>query len=110
MNKSANIKNGVYVSGSTSSWQAQWLAQSACGTKDVLKCVCCRLTFPSLSALSIHMKEAKHGPPLPASSPKSTPSGAAGNHTNSTSPTNDSLLLKGRLNFKDSGLIVNRIY
>ncbi|CAL8139928.1 unnamed protein product [Orchesella dallaii] len=64
--------------GAGSPWQAQWLAQSSGGTRDVLKCVCCRLTFPSLSALSTHMKETKHGvpggPPANSISPPGKPS------------------------------------
>ena len=62
------------IGNTSSSWQAQWLAQSSPGTKDVLRCVCCRLTFPTLAALSAHMKEAKHGPPVPSlTSPKISP-------------------------------------
>lgn len=90
-------------SSSTSSWQAQWLAQNSTGTREIFKCVVCRATFNTLAALSVHMKESKHGPPMPnLPSPNvklpnnqqspvhpTTPTGG------SSSTSNDSLLLKG---------------
>jgi hypothetical protein len=89
----------VSAGGSSSSWQAQWLAQSSCGTKDVLRCVCCRLTFPSLAALSTHMKEANHGPPIPSiPSPKGPPPSQTPpsvSHPKAPLSPNESLLLKG---------------
>lgn len=93
-------------SGAGSPWQAQWLAQSSGGTRDVLKCVCCRLTFPSLSALSTHMKDTKHGvpggPPVNSISPPGKPTSQPPSHSprqeqsqQPSSQQDSSLLLKG---------------
>ncbi|KAL1497580.1 hypothetical protein ABEB36_008515 [Hypothenemus hampei] len=43
-----------------SAWQSHWLNKGAEQAKDVLKCVWCKQSFPSLAALTTHMKEAKH--------------------------------------------------
>ncbi|XP_076285459.1 zinc finger domain-containing protein tiptop isoform X2 [Lasioglossum baleicum] len=53
------------VSGSTSgsrhsAWQSHWLNKGADQAKDVLKCVWCKQSFPTLAAMTTHMKEAKH--------------------------------------------------
>jgi hypothetical protein len=85
-------------SGSTSSWQAQWLAQNSTGARDILKCVVCRSTFSTLAALSHHMKESKHGPPVPnLPSPKMQSQTSPIHHPPVSTPqgSNDSLLLKG---------------
>lgn len=87
--------------GAGSPWQAQWLAQSSGGTRDVLKCVCCRLTFPSLSALSTHMKETKHGVPgsgnanSPPGKPVPQPPQSPQLQQSQSSREDSSLLLKG---------------
>uniref|UniRef100_A0A8D9AI71 Protein tiptop n=1 Tax=Cacopsylla melanoneura TaxID=428564 RepID=A0A8D9AI71_9HEMI len=46
--------------GRHSAWQSHWLNKGADQAKDVLKCVWCKQSFPSLAALTTHMKEAKH--------------------------------------------------
>nr|CAD7570173.1 unnamed protein product [Timema californicum] len=43
-----------------SAWQSHWLNKGAEQAKDVLKCVWCKQSFPSLAAMTAHMKEAKH--------------------------------------------------
>ncbi|CAB0009675.1 unnamed protein product [Nesidiocoris tenuis] len=43
-----------------SAWQSHWLNKGAEQAKDVLKCVWCKQSFPSLAAMTTHMKEAKH--------------------------------------------------
>ena len=51
------------ISGSAgrhSAWQSHWLNKGAEQAKDVLKCVWCKQSFPSLAAMTTHMKEAKH--------------------------------------------------
>ncbi|XP_021962770.1 protein tiptop isoform X3 [Folsomia candida] len=102
--KLTSPSSGRGNSGSSSSWQAQWLAQNSTGTREIFKCVVCRSTFNTLAALSVHMKESKHGPPMPnLPSPKmppqqspqhppvSTPTGGS----SSSASDSSSLLLKG---------------
>ncbi|KYM94255.1 Protein tiptop, partial [Cyphomyrmex costatus] len=43
-----------------SAWQSHWLNKGADQAKDVLKCVWCKQSFPTLAAMTTHMKEAKH--------------------------------------------------
>ncbi|XP_014209165.1 protein tiptop [Copidosoma floridanum] len=43
-----------------SAWQSHWLNKGADQAKDVLKCVWCKTSFPTLAAMTTHMKEAKH--------------------------------------------------
>ncbi|XP_032673950.1 protein tiptop isoform X7 [Odontomachus brunneus] len=43
-----------------SAWQSHWLNKGADQAKDVLKCVWCKQSFPTLAAMTAHMKEAKH--------------------------------------------------
>lgn len=71
-------------SGRHSAWQSHWLNKGADQTKDVLKCVWCKMSFPTLQAMSTHMAETKHGtaaaqslqpPPPPPPPPVSTSSG-----------------------------------
>ncbi|XP_065209138.1 protein tiptop isoform X2 [Planococcus citri] len=62
------------VSGSSggrhSAWQSHWLNKGADQAKDVLKCVWCKQSFPSLAAMTAHMQEAKHcGVNVPGVSP-----------------------------------------
>lgn len=70
--------------GRHSAWQSHWLNKGADQAKDVLKCVWCKQSFPSLAAMTTHMKEAKHcgvnvpvpniqPPPLPMPQPPQTP-------------------------------------
>ncbi|KAK9511851.1 hypothetical protein O3M35_000432 [Rhynocoris fuscipes] len=67
-----------------SAWQSHWLNKGAEQAKDVLKCVWCKQSFPSLAAMTTHMKEAKHcgvnlpspiipPPPPPVQPPQHTP-------------------------------------
>ncbi|XP_012228086.2 protein tiptop isoform X2 [Linepithema humile] len=56
---------GANASATTSSsrhsaWQSHWLNKGADQAKDVLKCVWCKQSFPTLAAMTTHMKEAKH--------------------------------------------------
>lgn len=48
------------TAGRHSAWQSHWLNKGAEQAKDVLKCVWCKQSFPSLAAMTTHMKEAKH--------------------------------------------------
>lgn len=51
---------GNSASNRHSAWQSHWLNKGAEQAKDVLKCVWCKQSFPSLAAMTTHMKEAKH--------------------------------------------------
>ncbi|XP_066995624.2 protein tiptop [Anabrus simplex] len=81
-----------------SAWQSHWLNKGAEQAKDVLKCVWCKQSFPSLAAMTAHMKEAKHcgvnvpapqiqppPPPPPHQPPTSTPSTPT--NSNAVAPT-----------------------
>nr|CAD7452870.1 unnamed protein product [Timema tahoe] len=60
---SNNVGGGGGGGGSSnrhSAWQSHWLNKGAEQAKDVLKCVWCKQSFPSLAAMTAHMKEAKH--------------------------------------------------
>lgn len=59
-----------------SAWQSHWLNKGAEQAKDVLKCVWCKQSFPSLAAMTTHMKEAKHcgvNVPVPQMQPSNIP-------------------------------------
>lgn len=80
-----------------SAWQSHWLNKGAEQAKDVLKCVWCKQSFPSLAAMTTHMKEAKHcGVNVPVPSMQSQilnpqPQITSPSNTNtSTSSTNSS--------------------
>ncbi|XP_044012292.1 protein tiptop isoform X1 [Aphidius gifuensis] len=96
-----------------SAWQSHWLNKGADQAKDVLKCVWCKQSFPTLAAMTTHMKEAKHcgvNMPVPSpssghqpslqsiqhSSPQSQSSGGGNNMTpnNKQSPSELNLLIK----------------
>ncbi|XP_046604533.1 protein tiptop [Neodiprion virginianus] len=72
---SGNSGSGNAVTGSSSrhsAWQSHWLNKGAEQAKDVLKCVWCKQSFPTLAAMSTHMKEAKHcGVNMPVPPPPS---------------------------------------
>ncbi|XP_028130733.2 protein tiptop-like [Diabrotica virgifera virgifera] len=87
-----------------SAWQSHWLNKGAEQAKDVLKCVWCKQSFPSLAAMTTHMKEAKHCgvnvpvpsmqssnliPQPPISSPSNT--NTSSSSTNSTKPNQSDL-------------------
>ncbi|KAB0794550.1 hypothetical protein PPYR_11389 [Photinus pyralis] len=81
-----------------SAWQSHWLNKGAEQAKDVLKCVWCKQSFPSLAAMTTHMKEAKHcgvnvpvsvqSQNLPPQPPISSPSSNASSGVSSTSSSN----------------------
>jgi teashirt len=48
------------TTGRHSAWQSHWLNKGADTAKDVLKCVWCKQSFPTLEAMTTHMKETKH--------------------------------------------------
>ncbi|CAL4078448.1 unnamed protein product, partial [Meganyctiphanes norvegica] len=58
------------ASSRASAWQSHWLNKGQNATKDVFKCVWCKLSYGSLADLTKHMKEAKHcGVNLPPQMP-----------------------------------------
>ncbi|XP_055634882.1 protein tiptop isoform X2 [Toxorhynchites rutilus septentrionalis] len=60
-NNSAGGPGGATAGGGRhSAWQSHWLNKGADSAKDVLKCVWCKQSFPSLAAMTTHMKETKH--------------------------------------------------
>lgn len=80
-----------------SAWQSHWLNKGAEQAKDVLKCVWCKQSFPSLAAMTTHMKEAKHCgvnvpvPPMQSGCLIPQPQICSPSNTNtSTSSTNSS--------------------
>ncbi|KAK4875518.1 hypothetical protein RN001_011940 [Aquatica leii] len=95
----ANTGVSVNSNSRHSAWQSHWLNKGAEQAKDVLKCVWCKQSFPSLAAMTTHMKEAKHcGVNVPVSSvqsqnlppqpPISSPSSNASSGVSSTSSSN----------------------
>ncbi|KAJ8942380.1 hypothetical protein NQ318_011727 [Aromia moschata] len=84
----ANAAPSNSASNRHSAWQSHWLNKGAEQAKDVLKCVWCKQSFPSLAAMTTHMKEAKHcGPQI--SSPSNTNTSTSS--TNSTKPNQSDL-------------------
>lgn len=91
-----------------SAWQSHWLNKGADQAKDVLKCVWCKQSFPSLAAMTTHMKEAKHcgvnipspiipppPPPVPQShTPVSSPSSVSSGNGKSGQNQDLNLLIK----------------
>lgn len=57
---SSGVSVGASTTGRHSAWQSHWLNKGADSAKDVLKCVWCKQSFPSLAAMTTHMKETKH--------------------------------------------------
>jgi teashirt len=87
--------------GRHSAWQSHWLNKGADTAKDVLKCVWCKQSFPSLAAMTAHMKETKHcGVSVPpqtnthqsSQSQQSHSQGASSNTHNSSSSSSKSEL------------------
>ncbi|XP_054262017.1 protein tiptop-like [Macrosteles quadrilineatus] len=78
-----SMGNSASSGGRHSAWQSHWLNKGADQAKDVLKCVWCKQSFPTLAAMTTHMKEAKHcgvnvpvpniQPPPPPIPPPTTP-------------------------------------
>ncbi|KAL1140527.1 hypothetical protein AAG570_000457 [Ranatra chinensis] len=92
--------------GRHSAWQSHWLNKGAEQAKDVLKCVWCKQSFPTLAAMTTHMKEAKHcgvnlptpiipppPPPAPQHIPVSSPSGIPGPPAGNGKPNQSDLNL-----------------
>ena len=90
-----------------SAWQSHWLNKGADQAKDVLKCVWCKQSFPSLAAMTTHMKEAKHcgvnipspiipppPPPVPQHTPVSSPSSVSSGNGKSGPNQDLNLLIK----------------
>lgn len=76
-----------------SAWQSHWLNKGADQAKDVLKCVWCKQSFPSLAAMTTHMKEAKHcgvNVPVPQIQPQSIPTHPQCNITSTNSSSSSS--------------------
>ncbi len=92
-------------SGRHSAWQSHWMNKGADQAKDVLKCVWCKLSFPTLEGLTTHMQEAKHcGLSPPTSQPMivvSVPS-----QTIPASPTVSSSSMGGKSNSSDISLMI----
>ncbi|XP_068897846.1 protein tiptop isoform X2 [Tenebrio molitor] len=93
----ANAAPGNSASNRHSAWQSHWLNKGAEQAKDVLKCVWCKQSFPSLAAMTTHMKEAKHCgvnvpvPPMQSQIINPQPQITSPSNTNtSTSSTNSS--------------------
>ncbi|XP_039292964.1 protein tiptop-like isoform X1 [Nilaparvata lugens] len=105
---------GGGAGGRHSAWQSHWQNKGADQAKDVLKCVWCKQSFPSLAAMTVHMKEAKHcgvnvpvppiqppPPPIPQSPQNSSSSGSnsmsggqGGPNSNKPSASDLNLLIK----------------
>ncbi|CAL4083529.1 unnamed protein product, partial [Meganyctiphanes norvegica] len=73
---SGNSGMGGQSANRATPWQNHWLSKGQDTTKDILKCVWCKISFNSMEELTTHMKEAKHfGPnsttPMPQMSPSS---------------------------------------
>lgn len=83
-------------SGRHSAWQSHWLNKGADQTKDVLKCVWCKMSFPTLQAMSAHMAETKHGtaaqglhpPPPPPPPPQQQQQSVSVGHSNKNDVNN----------------------
>ncbi|XP_065079079.1 protein tiptop isoform X2 [Ochlerotatus camptorhynchus] len=92
--------------GRHSAWQSHWLNKGADSAKDVLKCVWCKQSFPSLAALTTHMKETKHcgvnvppGTGMPQQHMHQQPPNSSASHmsssaSNKPSPSELNLLIK----------------
>ncbi|EDS39200.1 conserved hypothetical protein [Culex quinquefasciatus] len=93
--------------GRHSAWQSHWLNKGADSAKDVLKCVWCKQSFPSLAAMTTHMKETKHcgvnvppGTGMPQQPiqqqqpPNSSASNTGHSASNKPSPSELNLLIK----------------
>ncbi|XP_060529065.1 protein tiptop isoform X2 [Cylas formicarius] len=90
----ANTVPGNSSGNRHSAWQSHWLNKGAEQAKDVLKCVWCKQSFPSLAALTTHMKEAKHcgvNVPVPSMQPNNLPPQSqmtSPSHSNSSTSSN----------------------
>ncbi|XP_069697861.1 protein tiptop [Periplaneta americana] len=115
---------GVPVSGGSSgrhsAWQSHWLNKGADQAKDVLKCVWCKQSFPSLAAMTAHMKEAKHcgvnvpaapiqpppPPPPQQQPPTSTPSVSTNSSSSSSGPASAAMAGNNKPTTADLNLLI----
>ncbi|XP_044733846.1 protein tiptop [Chrysoperla carnea] len=110
-NSSTTSTSNTSTGNRHSAWQSHWLNKGAEQAKDVLKCVWCKQSFPSLAAMTTHMKEAKHCgvnvpvPPMSAPSipapqmpPQSSPSVTASSPTTPSSTSSSSKPSQADLN------------
>ncbi|XP_065173467.1 protein tiptop isoform X2 [Atheta coriaria] len=95
-----------------SAWQSHWLNKGAEQAKDVLKCVWCKQSFPSLAAMTTHMKEAKHCgvnvpvPPMPQSTPIAPPQHQLQTSSPSNTNTSSSSSNSSKPNQSDLNLLI----
>lgn len=88
---SSGVSVGATTTGRHSAWQSHWLNKGADSAKDVLKCVWCKQSFPSLAAMTTHMKETKHcGVSVPPQSNSHQPPQSQQSHSHSSSNSHNS--------------------
>uniref|UniRef100_A0A1B0CDQ8 C2H2-type domain-containing protein n=1 Tax=Lutzomyia longipalpis TaxID=7200 RepID=A0A1B0CDQ8_LUTLO len=103
LGRESNAVSSGSSSGGRHTWQSHWLNKGADSAKDVLKCVWCKQSFPSLAAMTTHMKETKHCgvnvPPAggmsqpPPHPPIPTSSSSSGSSTSTSKPSSSDLNL-----------------
>lgn len=88
---SGGVSVGATTTGRHSAWQSHWLNKGADSAKDVLKCVWCKQSFPSLAAMTTHMKETKHcGVSVPPQSNSHQPPQSQHSHSHGSSNSHNS--------------------
>lgn len=105
-NSSASVNS---ASSRHSAWQSHWLNKGAEQAKDVLKCVWCKQSFPSLQALTTHMKEAKHcgvNVPVPPMQSQTIPPHQSQNSSPSSASTNSTSSGNAKPNQPDLNLLI----
>lgn len=96
---SGGVSVGATTTGRHSAWQSHWLNKGADSAKDVLKCVWCKQSFPSLAAMTTHMKETKHcGVSVPPQSNSHQPQQSQQSHHSQGSSSNSHNSSKSDLN------------
>lgn len=96
---SSGVSVGATTTGRHSAWQSHWLNKGADSAKDVLKCVWCKQSFPSLAAMTTHMKETKHcGVSVPPQSNSHQPPQSQQSHSHSSSSNSHNSSSKSDLN------------
>lgn len=96
---SSGVSVGATTTGRHSAWQSHWLNKGADSAKDVLKCVWCKQSFPSLAAMTTHMKETKHcGVSVPPQSNPHQPPQHQQSHSHSSSSNSHNSSSKSDLN------------
>ncbi|XP_077283601.1 protein tiptop-like isoform X2 [Arctopsyche grandis] len=97
------------AAGRHSAWQSHWLNKGAEQAKDVLKCVWCKKSFPTLADMTIHMKEAKHcgvNVPVPPSQAPNLPPPQLQPPTSSPSASHNSSGGSGKPSQNDLNLLI----